>query len=165
MKGWLTVYLGTIHIQSNLVVRNKLVLSICKFKKLTCKILERSCHVPACRLDARGWPQGGGSLDRGHASVHQHGHRHRPHRVGRESGRQTCETLQKSIKKTPNVLFIIFCKFIIKGQTISKENYGFLNSPKNQDSDIRSFFGRIEETIICFRDCLTFIKLTVSYIF
>ena len=110
-----------------------------KFKKLTCKILERSCHVPACRLDARGWPQGGGSLDRGHAFVHQHGRHHRPHRVGRESGRQTCETLQKSIKKNPNVLFIIFCKFIIKGQTISKENYGFLNSPKNQDSDIRSF--------------------------
>jgi hypothetical protein len=61
-----------------------------KFKKLTCKILERSCHVPACRLDARGWPQGGGSLDRGHAFVHQHGRHHRPHRVGRESGRQTC---------------------------------------------------------------------------
>ena len=80
-----------------------------KFKKLTCKILERSCHVPACRLDARGWPQGGGSLDRGHAFVHQHGRHHRPHRVGRESGRQTCETLRKSIKKKrTNLLFIIF---------------------------------------------------------
>ena len=35
-----------------------------------------------------------------------------------------------------------------KGQTISKANYGLLKS--------RSFFGRIEETINCFRDLLTF---------
>ena len=83
-----------------------------KFKKLTCKILERSCHVPACRLDARGWPQGGGSLDRGHAFVHQHGRHHRPHRVGRESGRQTCETLRKSIKKEDK--FFIYYYFFQK---------------------------------------------------
>ena len=25
-----------------------------------------------------------------------------------------------------------------------------------QDSEFCSFFGRIEETIVCFRDCLTF---------
>ena len=83
-----------------------------KFKKLTCKILERSCHVPACRLDARGWPQGGGSLDRGHAFVHQHGRHHRPHRVGLQSGRQTYETLQKSVKKGVNLVIIfgtVFC--------------------------------------------------------
>ena len=55
-----------------------------------------------------------------------------------------------------------------KGQKISKANYGFLNSPKKQtkltilskedaqDSEFRSFFGRIEETINCFRDLLTF---------
>ena len=48
----------------------------------------------------------------------------------------------------------------IKGQTISKANYGLLNSPKKrtkctQDTTLsafRSFFGRIEETINCFRD-------------
>ena len=55
-----------------------------------------------------------------------------------------------------------------KGQTISKANYGVLNSPKKrtkltilskeeaQDSEFRSFFGRIEDTINCFRDLLTF---------
>ena len=42
--------------------------------------------------------------------------------------------------------------------------YILLNSPENerngasslltQDSEFRSFFGRIEDTIICFRDCL-----------
>ena len=40
--------------------------------------------------------------------------------------------------------------FVFKGQTIPKANYGLLNSPK------KLFFGRIEETIICFRDLLTF---------
>ena len=62
-----------------------------------------------------------------------------------------------------------------KDQTISKANYGFLNSPKNrtnlailskehaQDSEFCSFFGRIEETKIYFRDLLTFnIKLLRS---
>ena len=55
-----------------------------------------------------------------------------------------------------------------KGQTISKANYGFLNSSKEttkltilikkdaQDSEFCLFFGRIEDTIICFRDFLTF---------
>ena len=55
-----------------------------------------------------------------------------------------------------------------KGQTISKVNYGILNSSTKQskltilskeeaqDSEFRSFFGRIEETINCFRDLLTF---------
>ena len=55
-----------------------------------------------------------------------------------------------------------------KGQTISKANYGVLISSKKrtkliiltredaQDSEFRSFFGRIEETIYCFRDLLTF---------
>ena len=50
-----------------------------------------------------------------------------------------------------------------KGQTISKANYGVLNSSKKrtkltimstedaQDSELRSFFGRIKETINCFR--------------
>ena len=33
----------------------------------------------------------------------------------------------------------------------------YLKSTENaQDSEFRSFFGRIEETIICFRDLLTF---------
>ena len=46
----------------------------------------------------------------------------------------------------------------LKGQTISKPNYGFLNSPKKrtkltmskeeaQDSEFRLFFVRIENTI------------------
>ena len=51
-----------------------------------------------------------------------------------------------------------------KGQTISKLNYGVLNSSTKrkkltilsgedvQDSKFRSSFGRIEETLICFRD-------------
>ena len=55
-----------------------------------------------------------------------------------------------------------------KGQTISNASYDFLNSPKKrkkhtilskehaQDSEFRSFFERIEETIIYFRDLLTF---------
>ena len=53
---------------------------------------------------------------------------------------------------------------VAKGQTILKANYGLLKSPKKltkrtQDSILSaflSFFGRIEETIICFRDILTF---------
>ena len=55
-----------------------------------------------------------------------------------------------------------------KGQYISKAIYGLLNSSRRrtkltilsifftQDSEFRSFFGRIEETINCFRDLLTF---------
>ena len=55
-----------------------------------------------------------------------------------------------------------------KDQTITKTNYGFLNSPKKwtklvilskeetQDSEFCSFLGRIEDTINCFRDLLTF---------
>ena len=47
-----------------------------------------------------------------------------------------------------------------KGQTISKANHGFINSPKKQtkhtilskedaqDSEFCSFFGRFEDTII-----------------
>ena len=49
-----------------------------------------------------------------------------------------------------------------KGQLISKAIYRILNSPKNErnalrilSSALRLFFGRIEETIICFRDLLT----------
>ena len=54
-----------------------------------------------------------------------------------------------------------------KGRTISKVNYDFLNSPKKrtkltilskgdaQDSEFRSFFGRIKDTISCFQDLLT----------
>ena len=50
----------------------------------------------------------------------------------------------------------------------SRKKYGVLDSSKKrtkltilstegaQDSEFRSFFGRIEDTIICFRDCLTF---------
>ena len=60
---------------------------------------------------------------------------------------------------------------VTKGQKISKANYGVLNSSKKrtiltkypelsredaQYSEFRSFFGRIEETINCFRDLLTF---------
>ena len=60
---------------------------------------------------------------------------------------------------------IVFCS--TKGQTITKANYGFFNSSKKrtkltilsredaQDSEFRSFFGRIEDTINCFRDLLT----------
>ena len=59
-----------------------------------------------------------------------------------------------------------------KGQKISKAIYGLLNSSKKrtkltilikedaQDSEFRSFFGRIEETINCFRDLLTYIDKT-----
>ena len=55
-----------------------------------------------------------------------------------------------------------------KGQTISKANYAFLNSSIKQmkltilskevaqDSEFCSFFGRIEDTMNCFRDLLTF---------
>ena len=55
-----------------------------------------------------------------------------------------------------------------KGQKFSKANYGFLNSPKKrtkdtilsieeaQDIQSYSFFGRIEDTINCFRDLLNF---------
>ena len=47
-------------------------------------------------------------------------------------------------------------KIEIKGQLISKAIYSLLNSPKNLSytilSAFRSFFGRIEETIICFQD-------------
>ena len=62
----------------------------------------------------------------------------------------------------------VLSKSSAKGQTVSKENYGVLNSSKKrmkitilniffiQDSEFRSFFGRIEETIYCFRDVLTF---------
>jgi hypothetical protein len=51
-----------------------------------------------------------------------------------------------------------------KGQTISKENYGVLNSFKKrtkltilskedpQNSEFHSFLERIEDTINCFRD-------------
>ena len=62
-----------------------------------------------------------------------------------------------------------------KGQTISKANYGFLNYSKirtkflttkstedAQDSEFRSFFRRIEDTINCFLDLLTFSKVRVS---
>ena len=53
-------------------------------------------------------------------------------------------------------------------QKISKANYGFLNSPKKRteltilseedprDSEFPLFFGRIEDTINCFQDLLTF---------
>ena len=33
-----------------------------------------------------------------------------------------------------------------------------------QDSEFRSFFGRIEDTIICFQDCLTFSNRKISQI-
>ena len=57
---------------------------------------------------------------------------------------------------------------VCKGQIISKANYAVLNSSKKrtklttlsiyftEDSEFPSFFGRIEETINCFRDLLTF---------
>ena len=56
----------------------------------------------------------------------------------------------------------------IKGQLIFKSIHGLLDSPEKrkkltilsiedaQDNGFRSFFGRIEETINCFRDLLTF---------
>ena len=55
-----------------------------------------------------------------------------------------------------------------KGQWISKAIYGLLNSSKKQtkltilnifstqNSEFRSFYGRIENTIICFLNLLTF---------
>ena len=58
----------------------------------------------------------------------------------------------------------------VLGQTISKANYGVPNSSKKRtkltilsrkdakDSKFRSFFERIEEIIICFRDLVTFIS-------
>ena len=63
---------------------------------------------------------------------------------------------------------MFFC--LPKGQTISKVNYGALNSPKKrtkltilsredaQDSKFRMYFGRIEDTINYFRDLLTRFK-------
>ena len=63
-----------------------------------------------------------------------------------------------------------------KGKTISKTSNCFLNSPKKrtkltilskkeaQDSDFRSFFGRIEDTINCLRDSLTFTHVNVACI-
>ena len=63
---------------------------------------------------------------------------------------------------------------LAKGRTISKANYGAINSPKKrtkltiltredaQDSKFRSFFGRIEEAINCFWDLLTFRAITSS---
>ena len=59
---------------------------------------------------------------------------------------------------------------VSKGQTISKANHGFINSPKKRmelsilnkehapDSEFHSFSGRIEETIFCFQDLLTSIN-------
>ena len=38
----------------------------------------------------------------------------------------------------------------------NKQDYPVLSIFCTQDSEFFSFFGRIEETIICFRDCLTF---------
>ena len=48
------------------------------------------------------------------------------------------------------------CKLALKGQTISNANHGLLNSPKKQTKCTQDNFGRIEETINCFRDLLTF---------
>ena len=67
----------------------------------------------------------------------------------------------------PADIYESFCNFA-KGQTISKANYGFLNSSKKRtkltilskedakDSEFCSFFGRNEDTINRFRDLLTF---------
>ena len=54
----------------------------------------------------------------------------------------------------------------VKGQTISKGNYGVFNSPKKRTLGwfsvheiIPTFvFGRIEDTMNCYRDLLTFIR-------
>ena len=66
------------------------------------------------------------------------------------------------------MIFVHKVNELKKGQTIPKANFGFLNSSKKrtkltilrkedaQDSELRSFFGRIEDTINCFRDLLTF---------
>ena len=60
-----------------------------------------------------------------------------------------------------------------KGQYISKAIYGLINFPKKwlkltipsifstKDSECISFFGRIEEIVICLRDLLTFILLVL----
>ena len=45
---------------------------------------------------------------------------------------------------------MIFVCLYKKVRQSRKQNYGLLNSPK------KLYFGRIEETIICFRDLLTF---------
>ena len=64
---------------------------------------------------------------------------------------------------------------ITKGETISKASNNFLNSPKTwtkltilskeeaQVSELRSFFGRIDDTINCFRDLLTFGKELLAF--
>ena len=44
-----------------------------------------------------------------------------------------------------------------KGQTISKAYYGYTEDA--QGCEFRSFFGRIEDIINCFRDLLTFSKV------
>jgi hypothetical protein len=61
----------------------------------------------------------------------------------------------------------VYC-LLDKGQTVSKANYGFLNSSKKQtklpilsredaqDSEFYSLLGRIEDTIKRFRNLLTF---------
>ena len=64
--------------------------------------------------------------------------------------------------------FII--NLVTKGQEISKANYDVLNSSKKrskhtQDSilvEFCSFFGRIKDIIICFRDLLTFNKCQID---
>ena len=53
---------------------------------------------------------------------------------------------------------------VTKGQYISKADYGVVDSPKKQTkrtqdsilSAFRSFFGRIHDALICFRDLVTF---------
>ena len=57
---------------------------------------------------------------------------------------------------------------------IGKKKYGVLDSSKKQmkltilstegaqDSEFRSFFGRIQDATICFRDLLTFRRLTLD---
>ena len=47
--------------------------------------------------------------------------------------------------------------FSTKGQQISKADYGKVHSPKKW-----SFFGRIYDTLICFRDLVTFTMTTQS---
>ena len=57
----------------------------------------------------------------------------------------------------------------VKGHTISKANYGVLNSPQKRTLgwfqyiklSQRSFLGRIEDNLNCFRDLLTFKTLTL----
>ena len=97
-----------------------------------------------------------------------------------KSEEQYVSQQKSSFDKKETLVKILHCKLDIcslyttKGQTISKENYDIINCFKKrtkltiqskedpQESEFRSFFGRIEDTINCFCDLMTFINSAPS---